>query len=291
MQTASHRIARATRRVLGVCVLACTMTGTLAGTTASRAAADSAWAPTVTAVYKLRMIGMELATFHFTSAVKGDSYTLGGYGKLSWGLGLYKYEGRFSGTGTIAGDTVRPATYAYDWKVNSKSGSVRLGFAGGDVQSVAITPPYTPSADAAPLKPEHLKSVFDPLTALIVMSRLRSGDPCDRKIAMFEGKLRFDLILTRNREEKVVEPKPSGQPLIAHVCRVRHVPIAGHKANRETANAIKTEGIEVSLRPIPSANLLVPYKITIPTPFGTAVLTAHQVDITGPGNKPIVLTH
>ncbi len=258
---------------------------------AAPAMANDTWSPSVTAVYKLRMAGIELATFNFNSTVKGETYTLSGQGKLSWGLGLYKYNGTFAGNGTLAGDEVRPSAYAYDWQVNRKSGSVKLGFARGSVASVEIQPPHTPSPEVVPLKPEHLKSVFDPLTALIALSRYRGGDPCDRKISLFEGKQRFDLVLTRHREEKVLEPKPSGQPVLAHVCRVRYVPIAGHKTNRETQAAIKAEGIEVALRPIPSANLLVPYRITIPTPLGTAVLTAQRVDITAPGNRQIALTH
>ncbi len=258
---------------------------------ASPSLANDSWSPSVTAVYKLRMAGIELATFNFNSTVKGESYTLAGQGKLSWGLGLYKYSGAFTGNGTLAGDEVRPAAYAYDWQVNKKSGSVKLGFARGSVTSVEIQPPHSPSPEVVPLKSEHLRSVFDPLTALIALSRYRGGDPCDRKISLFEGKQRFDLVLTPHREEKVLEPKPSGQPVVAHVCRVRYVPVAGHKTNRETQAAIKAEGIEVALRPIPQANLLVPYRITIPTPLGAAVLTAQRVDITGPGNRQIALTH
>ena len=253
--------------------------------------AEAAWAPKVSAVFKLRMGGFELATFNFNSTVTGDSYALAGHGKLTWGFGLFKYVGTFSGSGKLAGDTLAPAAYAYDWQVNSKSGAARLGYAGRNIKSVEIRPPQTPGPDVVPLKPEHLLSVFDPLTSLIVMSRHRDGDPCQRKIAVFDGKQRFDLVLTPLRMEKVVELKPSGQPVMAHVCRVRYTPIAGHKLNKETQAAIKAEGIEVALRPVPSASLLVPYRIVMPTPFGNAILTAQQVDITAPGNKVIALTH
>lgn len=255
-------------------------------------AAATTWSPSVTAVYKLRMAGMELATFNFNSSVNGDnSYKLGGHGKLSWGFGLYTYTGNFSGTGTVAGEEIRPSSYVYDWKVNRKTGGVKLGFTRGAVQSVDIQPPHTPNPEAVPVKPEHLTGVFDPLTALIVLSRQRAGDPCERKIALFEGKQRFDLVLARKRDEKVVETKPSGQPVQAHVCSVRYVPVAGHRPNRETNFAIKTEGIEVAFRPIPSANMLLPYRIIIPTPVGNAVLLAQRVDITAPGNKQIALAH
>jgi hypothetical protein len=75
------------------------------------------------------------------------------------------------------------------------------------------------------------------------------------------------------------------------VCRVKYTPVGGHKLNRETQAAIKAEGIEVALRPIPSANLAVPYRIVMPTPLGSAVMTAQQVEISGPGNVLIALAH
>lgn len=255
------------------------------------ALANSAWAPKVAAVYKLRMAGIELATFNFGSSVTGDIYALSGHGKMTWGFGLFKYTGNFTGSGRISGNNVLPASYAYDWQVNSKKGSVRIGYAGGAARNVEITPPHQPGPDVVPLKPEHLKGVFDPLTSLTVLSRMADGDPCQRRIAVFEGKQRFDVIFSPLRQEKVTEPKPSGQPVTAHVCCVKYTPVAGHKMNRETQAAVRAEGIEVSFRPVPSAGLLVPYRIVLPTPLGNAILTAQTVEITAAGNQVIALTH
>jgi hypothetical protein len=272
-------------------VLALAAQGAASLAAVSPAAADGTWAPKVSAVYKLRMLGMDLATFQFTSSVTGDTYVLSGHGKMTWALGLFKYDGTFSGSGRINGDRVQPATYSYDWKVNRKAGSVRMAYAGGAIKSVELEPPHTPGPEVVPLKPEHLRAALDPLTSLIAMSRHRGGNPCDRKIAIFEGKQRFDVELTPLREERVTEPKPSGQPVTAHVCRARYTPVAGHKMNRETQAAIKAEGIEVALRPVPAANLVVPYRIVLPTPLGSAVMTAAQVEITAPGNRVIALSH
>lgn len=254
-------------------------------------AAAQAEGAKVAAVYKLRMAGLELATFNFGSSVTGDTYVLSGHGAMSWGFGLFKYNGNFSGSGRIAGNTIAPAAYAYDWRVNKKSGSVRIAYAGPAVKSVEIQPPHSPGPDVVPLKPEHLKGVFDPLTSLIVLSQHRDGDPCVRRIGVFEGKQRFDIVFTPLRQERVQEAKPTGHPVGAHVCRVKYTPVAGHKMNKETQAAINADGIEVALRPVPTAGMLVPYRIVMPTPLGSAVLTAQTVDITMPGNRVIALTH
>jgi hypothetical protein len=51
------------------------------------------------------------------------------------------------------------------------------------------------------------------------------------------------------------------------------------------------EGIEVALRPIPAANLFVPYSITIPTRVGIASLQSKRVEIVTPGKPQIALLH
>mgnify|MGYP003693809471 CR=1 FL=1 len=85
---------------------------------------------------------------------------------------------------------------------------------------------------------------------------------------IFDGKERFDLVLSHKGEMKVIEQQPSGQPGVAHVCRVRYLPIAGHKVDTDTKFMAANDAIEVALRPIPSANVFMPYQITIPTMAG-----------------------
>jgi hypothetical protein len=45
-----------------------------------------------------------------------------------------------------------------------------------------------------------------------------------------------------------------------------------------------------NLRPVPSANLFVPYSVTIPTTIGTAVMSAESVNITSSNNTVIALS-
>jgi hypothetical protein len=255
------------------------------------ATAGQDWAPKVQATYKLHMLGMEIATFNFNSTVVGEKYQSGGYTKMSLGLGMYKYTGSFSGTGTIAGETVTPSSYVYEWKFNGKSGGVHIGFGSDGVEKVVITPPHSPAPDVVPLLSWHLRAVFDPLSALMVLSRHHVGNPCERKVGVFEGKQRFDVILTPHRQEKITEKKPSGQPTTGNVCKARYVPVAGHRLNRETQALIKADGIEIAFRLVPEANLAIPYRITMPTPLGIAILTAQKVDISAPGNGQIALSH
>jgi hypothetical protein len=55
--------------------------------------------------------------------------------------------------------------------------------------------------------------------------------------------------------------------------------------------AIEKTDIEVALRPVPSANLLVPYRVTVATKWGTGTMLLQRMDIVAPGQKQIALVH
>jgi len=89
----------------------------------------------------------------------------------------------------------------------------------------------------------------------------------------------------------VTEQQPSGQPDVAYVCRVKYQPIAGYKLDRETEFMASNDAIEVALRPIPSANVFIPYQATIPTLAGSAAIFVKRIEIDSPGKPQIALTH
>jgi hypothetical protein len=142
-----------------------------------------------------------------------------------------------------------------------------------------------------PVKDQHLKDVLDPLSAVMALLRGGMAQPCGRKLAIFDGKQRFDLLLSPRGQRRITETRPSGQPGLAFVCRVRYVPIAGYKMNEETKSMAESSGIEVALRPIPTANLLVPYEVTVPTIAGPAKLTSQRIEIETAGRGQIALVH
>jgi hypothetical protein len=255
------------------------------------ASAADAWPSKVSAAYKVTFNGFEIGRFQFESTVNARSYVLDGSAELSALLGIFKWQGTTHSSGTIVGEQPKPALYAFDYKSSSKTGAVTLSFNEGRVASTKVVPPNKPSKEAVPVEDQHLKDVLDPLTAIMALSRSKGENPCGRKVSIFDGKQRFDLLFSFRRQLKVAEMVPSGQPEVGIVCSVRYVPIAGHKPHVKSSISPGDSGIEVAFRPIPSANLFVPYNITIPTLFGSAVLTAQRVDIVAPGMKQIALVH
>jgi uncharacterized protein DUF3108 len=247
---------------------------------------------TVRAVYEVNFNGFTVGTFEFVSQAEEQSYTLTGNAQLTLLLGAFTWVGETRSFGLIANETPRPAAFSFDFRTNNnKSGSTKIDFANGGVFDVRNSPPATLKADTVPLREQHLRGVLDPLSAILVVARYTNPDPCDHRLPIFDGKERFDLVLSYKGQVKVSEQQPSGQPAIAHVCRVRYRPIAGHKIDAESSYLATSDAIEVSLRPIPSANVLVPYQITIPTLIGYATIVSKRVEIESPGLPQIALLH
>ena len=248
------------------------------------------WPGQVQAVYRIEFNGFDIGSFEFNSSVTGSSYTLTGDAKISALLGAFQWQARTRSAGSLAVDTPKPAGYTFDFSGTGRSGSLKMGFSGDSVTSLAQVPPSHPAPGTVAIQEPHLKGVLDPLSAVMALSRSDAGNPCGRRLAVFDGKQRFDLQFSFRRQERIAEQRPTGQPGVAYVCKVRYVPIAGHRATEETRALAASSDIEISLRPVPSANLFVPHEISIPTGAGTARLIAQSVRIITQ-NEQIALGH
>jgi len=118
--------------------------------------------------------------------------------------------------------------------------------------------------------------VLDPLSGVMALSLGNIAKPCEQKLPIFDGKQRFDLVFSPTGRSKGAD----------QVCRVRLVPISGHKKG-EGAGSVIAGDIEVVMRPVPKANILIPYRVTVPTIIGAAVLASDRIEITMPDQKRI----
>jgi len=259
--------------------------------TTARPASAETWPAVVRAVYDVNFNGFNVGTFEFESQAEQESYTLIGNAKLSILLGTFSWDGFTRSFGSIVDQSPKPAAFSFDFKSSAKSGSTRMEFADGGVSEIKNLPVTPSKGEVIPVREQHLKGVLDPLSAIMAMSRGTSANPCERRVPIFDGKERFDLVLSPKGETKITEQQPSGQPGMAHVCRVRYLPIAGHKVDSDTKYMAANDAIEVMLRPIPSANVFVPYQVTIPTMAGTATIVSKRVDIILNGKPQIALLH
>src|SRR6185312_6135063 len=148
----------------------------------------------------------------------------------------------------------------------------------GAVKDVTAEPPLTPSPDRVPVTDAHRKGVIDPMSAAIIPvagnGEMLGPDACKRKLAIFDGRQRADIDLVFKRMDQVHADKGYQGPVV--VCQVLYTPIAGHRPERPAIKyLIAQRDMEMWLAPITGTRVLVPFRFSVPTPFGMGVLQAN----------------
>ena len=108
------------------------------------------------------------------------------------------------------------------------------GFRKGWCRTFSSILPQYPGGRNVPITAAHLQNVVDPLSAIVLLSqaRLNRGEACNKRLPIFDGKIRYDLVLSPKGTRNV--GSAGNLRGTAYVCSVRFVPIAGHKmGNRE----------------------------------------------------------
>jgi hypothetical protein len=203
-------------------------------------------------------------------------------------LGAFKWHGVTRTSGTVSGAAHQPQGYSFEFDGSARSGSIRMGFTGAEITSLSVKPESFSAPDTVPLERQHLKNAIDPLSAILALTRVEGDNPCARKLAIFDGKQRFDLALSFRRHE-TIGTGPSGEPQTAIVCKVKYAPVAGYRNTSETQALAANNNIDIAFRRVPNAALMVPHRVVIPTMAGDAVIEAERVSIETGGHGQVAL--
>jgi hypothetical protein len=198
---------------------------------------------------------------------------------------LFSASGKTTSNGKLTSAAPQPARFTLDYDGGKKREQRRMSFARGAVSNVSIVPSKKPNPHNVPVSAAQLKDVLDPLTAafLSVRSDAPAGDleVCRQSIPVFDGRQRFDLVLTPKRSENLGKGAPEDLSGPAAVCRVRYRPIGGYRPDHPGVKFMtKTDEIEVWLVPVPGLSLYVPYKILVPTGWGSGSVTLTGIEAT-----------
>lgn len=192
---------------------------------------------------------------------------------------LFGGRGNSATRGTLQAGAPMVSTYAATIESSKKTDRIRITVDGGNVKELKVEPPVDADAERVPMTEDAKKGVLDPLTASLVRTP-GNGNPlrpeaCQRTVAVFDGKLRYDLQLAYKRMDKVKADKGYDGPVV--VCAVYFSPVAGHVPSRAAIKYVSRQrDMEVWLAPIAGTRVLVPFRIEGPTPVGPAVLEATQ---------------
>ena len=245
----------------------------------SRLSAGAAQAQSkLEARYSVSLAGIPLGSGTWVIDITADQYTAVANGRTT---GLVKLVADGSGSGgsrgTFQGASVAPTGYMANTISDKRTDEVRMVLRGGVVKEVSAEPPLEPSPDRVPVTEAHRKGVVDPMSAAIMpvagKGDVLAPEACKRKLAIFDGRQRVDIDLVYKRMDQVKADKGYQGPVV--VCTVLYSPIAGHRPERDAIKyLIAQRDMEMWLAPIAGTRVLVPFRFSVPTPFGLGVLQA-----------------
>jgi hypothetical protein len=230
------------------------------------------------AKYEASLAGIPVGNGSWTIEIGDDAFSASAQGGTA---GLLKAFAGGTGSGASQGRVVNGVLVANAYtaitKTQKKSETIRLSLANGGVKEFSIDPAPPVDADRIPVTEAHRKNVLDPMTGSMLRvpgtGELLSPDTCRTGVGVFDGRLRYDLKLDYKRIETV--KAENGYHGKAIVCAIYFTPVAGYIPDRPVIKYLAGERrIEIAFVPIAGTRILVPFRMTIPTPFGPAVLEA-----------------
>ncbi len=238
---------------------------------------DDAGSIIVQAHYRLRYNGIEVGRMDITSNTTAKTYTLSGSSKISVLFGAFSWSSSSSASGTIERGAPVPSNFAFDWRQNKKAGYIRIGFKDRAAADIAVKPPAKIKSDIVPLRPSD-KQALDPMSAVLMLTKADSRPPCDRRVGIFDGKQRYDIVLTPKRLTRLPSPA-GGAAETAYVCRVMYEPVAGHRDNEDTRSYAANRDVELVMRRVPGSDMLIPYSASVPTAWGTGTMVTDRIEV------------
>ncbi|MGC2317643.1 MAG: DUF3108 domain-containing protein [Bradyrhizobium sp.] len=244
-------------------------------------AAPSAFAQgKLEARYEATLAGIPVGKGVWTIDISDDQFSASASGGTS---GLLKTFAGGTGTGAAQGRVVNGSlvstNYSATTTTSKRSEAIHIVMSGGNVKEYGIDPEPPANPDRLPITDVHRRGVFDPMTG----SMLRvpgtadpvSADACRTGAAIFDGRMRYDLKLDFKRMETVRAEKGYHGPAV--VCAIYFSPIAGYIPDRTVIKYLAAQrNMEIAFAPIAGTRILVPFRMVIPTPLGTAMLEATQ---------------
>jgi hypothetical protein len=248
----------------------------LAAVVLTAALALPAKAETFKSEYVVSLYGLSVAKSNFTTKVDGKAYSISGSLQSAGLAELFDdTRGTINVSGSVAKDTVQPASYAVNYTSGKKKKRTALGFARGGIVSVENSPEIKKRDPWIEVQPTHLRSVNDPLSAFLVRA-VSLETVCNNTLRIFDGEVRADLKLSPVGPGTVETAGYSGP---AMTCAVRMVPISGYRKGKKQIEYLrKSTNMSVTFIPIGTTGLYAPALAKVGTQIGTVTIRAKRLE-------------
>jgi hypothetical protein len=228
--------------------------------------------------YVVSFTGVPVGQGALVVEVTDDGYSAAGSAAVAGLLqAVTPGKGTAAARGSFVGDKLAPQSYSVSSETKDRTEEVRLAGTSGVIRDLVVLPMRREPEDRVPLTDDHRVGVVDPMSASLmpvaIGGDLAGPEACNRTLPIYDGRQRYDLVLSFDRTEKAKDVKGFSGPVA--VCRVEYRPVAGHRAGRKQVRELsENREIFVWLAPIAGTRVLAPLKVNYGTKIGVFTVQA-----------------
>lgn len=203
------------------------------------------------------------------------SYVLKGTGRTK-GIAEWFAAGKanLTSSGKIENAKTNAENHFLSVSDKKKTATLKMALNNGQIKDLTMTPDKTKKhlqKKYVTITEDHLQNIIDPASTLVIpVPYEKAGDPksvCNQLHRVYDGETRYDMQLSYKKNAPI---KTNGYNGHAYVCRLKYIPVSGHKtSNRNAQRMAKNNNMEIWLAPMQATNIFTPIRIKIPTWIGS----------------------
>ncbi|MFZ1815164.1 MAG: DUF3108 domain-containing protein [Rhizobiaceae bacterium] len=226
-------------------------------------------------VLDVRFAGLSVGKATFDISIDGSRYEMKLNGRTTGVADVFAPgRGEVESAGEARPELILASTNRTHYSGKDENSTLNMEFRDGEVTKVKLEttkPRKKLGKKWVPVQPEHLRSVVDPASAIVIsVEPARANDPravCDRTLNIYDGDARYDMKLSY---KKTLPVNTKGYKGYAYVCKLKYIPIAGHKTGQRNIEYMqKNDGIELWVAPIAKSPVYTVIRVEVPTWLGT----------------------
>lgn len=238
----------------------------------------------LTAQYTISVAGISIGRGDFAADFVGDRYAAFGSGRAAGFLRiLVSGEATVSARGALSEDKPVPSRFTAVLNSDDEHSRVDMTLDNGVVKQLTAETAVEPGNRVA-VTEAHRVGVVDPVSAMLVPAagaqplQALAPQACQRTLPIFDGRRRYDLLLSFKRMDTVKSAQGYRGPVV--VCAAAFRPIAGHRADSTLVRYLSGgRDLELWLAPIAGANVLGPYRLSISNMIGSLLIEAVRYEV------------
>ncbi len=247
---------------------------------ASALAADS----TYRTEYTISVFGITIARSEMDTRISDKTYAFAGHFHSS---GVARIFDKTKGSITINGQmrpqgtfsAVQPVSYVTTYRSGKKHKRTAISFKHGSVTTYDNQPPIRKIEPWAELRADDLKSVLDPISAMMITSPSAAA-VCNRTLQIFDGQTRAQIRLTPAGTEKL---SAQGFDGTAISCNAKFIPVAGYEKDKKSLRYLADKSkITISFASLNTdkqgAGIYAPVGASVGTQIGTVKVRATRFE-------------